>query len=184
MPTPTKTAIPNPRSSNPLERVVSPQVAEVVTNTAIGSSVVSGLFLNSYTNSVNNVLRLTRYCANANNVGDLNPLLYVPGAPVALGSEESESAVINGVIISTTSLMAATFAAFLLTGYLQNHMKQSPLKHGHQTGFNATPEHFLLTVLVGRIWERSLVHNAQARQARDRFIGQHGCPVIGHQCAR
>jgi hypothetical protein len=122
-----------PRS--PLELVVSPEVATAIAHTATGVTAVSGFFLPSYTNTATNVIRVTSvatYCANADNLGSINPALYIPGAPVRLGSDDPDAARINGAIMSTTGLMTAVFALFLLTGYLKNQNNPGAMQKAHK----------------------------------------------------
>ena len=73
------------------------------------------------------MLRIVGYCET---IDDLNSLLYVPYEPVALGSPEPVAAAINGAVIFTTGLMATTFVAFLLTGYLGNQTGASAINRG------------------------------------------------------
>ena len=54
----------------------------------------------------------------------------------------------------------------------------------HQAPFNASPEGFLLGVLIRRIWQRWLMQDTQRGQARGGFLCQHGRAVVGHQGAR
>lgn len=109
-------------SQNPLTHIISRDAVKIVSTTATTASVVLGMIaLPTQVNTAVTLLRMSDYCANANNVeGDLDPTRYIL------------SATINDAIISTTGLMAAIFATFLLTGYFQSQAKPNHLNRAHK----------------------------------------------------
>lgn len=120
--TPITLGLPHIPSLKPLERVIPVDVAVVLTGLGVGSGGISGLLNPSYTNTLANILRIVKACQEE----DAPALPFFPPYPqVALDSSELGAAAANGAIISTTGIMAAIFAAFLLTGYFRNQIGSS-----------------------------------------------------------
>lgn len=134
---PSRTLIDNPDTpiSQPIELVIDKKTAKAVINGAITSTMITSIVHPTVANKANNVLRITSlavYCANTNNLGELNPIKFIPGLPITLGSDDPETKTINGAIVSTTGFMAATLVAFLLTGYFRDGDERPKTAKAHE----------------------------------------------------
>ena len=55
-------------------------------------------------------------------------------------------------------------------------------QESHQPAFKLGPEHFLLTILIRRIWQGGLMTDPEPDQPASGFFGKHRRTVVGHQC--